>query len=116
MTTEQKLQAVIEAQVKGGYDFWEKRLGGTKLGQDEYGPSIGRYTLSDDGRLQDYEWAYGVIEVLLDPEGLRAAYGESYIVTYWEESVPHRVLDTWLSSDGNAEKTIDCAYDLLPKE
>lgn len=71
-----------------------------------------------------------VIEILLDPEGLKAAYGDgpatpykhmegnhsSYIVPTQYEYVADRILNAWLSkSEGNAEAAIKTAIDLLPQ-
>lgn len=74
-----------------------------------------------------------ILEILLDPEGLRAAYGEKAddhqvemvdckdpiifnlgLTPFWKVTAQH-ILNAWLSSSGDAEKTISCAYDLLPK-
>lgn len=97
MTTEDKLHAIIEARVKGGYDseFWTN------------GMRVISQSLYDHA---DNRWH--ILEILLDPAGLRAAYGETGWNNCWQ--VGHKLLDAWLSSEGDAAKTIDQAYQLLP--
>jgi hypothetical protein len=83
-----------------------------------------------DGPPSDWgNLTFHVLQVLLDPEGLRAAYGESVKVPVSNgrytiakntrgyhlpipETVAHRIVDAWLS--GGAEAAIQTAYDLLP--
>ena len=119
MTNEQKLQAVIRAQEQGGCSKFQ---------------APGR--LSKFGYLVDapHERGEHVLEILLDPEGLRAAYGETKIETgegkrpfrynarskvkggknalMINEMIARRILDAWLS--GGAEAAIQTAFDLLP--
>jgi len=113
MTTEDQLRHIIEAQVKGGctsfrfvsehyLDFdWKSRIGGT-------------------GEPTSPDTVAHILEILLDPAGLRAAYemlgigfhnGRPVLAKI---AVAHDILDTWLSSEGDAAKTIQTAYDLLP--
>ena len=109
---EEKLRKIIEAQVKGGcndYSLVVSQL----FEQNPYnrlylvGPSI------SDG----YNMHWHVLGILLDPKGLKAAYGEEMAAgmltswTVWKYSA-HSILDAWLS--GGAEKAINTAYNLLP--
>lgn len=102
-TTEQKLRAIIEAQENGEHHRW----------------SVWKDTLLMYGDPAPEN----VIACLLDPEGLKAAYGgtpygmtaEEYRFTGlrdWPLDCGHRIFSSWYS--GGAEAAIDTAYDLLP--
>ena len=100
MTTEEKLKAFIKASQT---------------------PILGDWTWQGEHIETNYH-CIGLLDLLLDPEGLREAYGEKtpkdYGVKhhgfseYWLE-VSHRILDSWLFV--GPEKAIDTAYDLLPR-
>ena len=110
MTTEQKLKAVTDAMNLCNGEFWTMRM---EVISDE---------LWDES---DNSWH--ILEILLDTEGLKAAYGERdrcrhcgnlkctcdfpYIVPTFDV-VAHDILDSWIS--GGAEEAINTAYDLLP--
>lgn len=135
MTHEEKLQAIIQAQVDGGYFKWNRRLTMTSLcdGPDEMNinqgdsglPEIGCYQFSGD-ELHWYEDSVGIIQILLDTQGLRAAYGDHeepwYNLKDGLESCSNRhvnvsilIMDAWHSGEGNSWKAaIDTAYELLP--
>ena len=126
LSTEQKLQAIIEAQVKGGYELYHQKYW---------------HDLRDDS--DDVEWGctsckctwrLPILAILLSPQGLRAAYGNEQ-TDYIQISairvdgagdyagptisrdfhVAYLIVETWISSNGDAAKTIDTAYSLLPK-
>lgn len=138
MKPEDKLAAIIEAQVRGGHLEWAflikkngkgtflvKNLSGALLKEDEFPDRLCYHDYDD-------QMEYGSIEILLDPAGLKAAYrhmdetegcicvSPSYCdkgdrtICGWCAS--GGILDTWLSTNGDAAKTIDTAYDLLPKD
>src|SRR5438270_323664 len=123
MTTEEKLAAIIEAQVRGGYENWK---------MDPI-----------DVRSRGYVWHAGqghaerhfcnVLEILLDVDGLKACHGEALegglflrageevgtdsgkvmIVTPMPAYVRagHQILDSWFA--GGATAAIDTAFTLL---
>ncbi len=101
MTTEEQLKAIIAAQAMGGRVFYQD---------------------NGDGFRSDLKcWCeYHILEILLDPKGLRAAYGEDGKPddpTYMASGsliAAHRILDTWLSSNGDAAAAINRAFQLLP--
>lgn len=140
-SAEQKLAAVIEAQVRGGYDEWEFLLAGMERFDSVTFPII---WVGNDN--------FHPLEILLDPEGLRAAYGDepvAYGVSFhrpgelqkeaaftlapdadsflgrripdsdgaWTDTpewlaAAQDILHAWLS--GGAEAAIQTAFDLLP--
>jgi len=122
---EEKLKAIIEAQVKGGCGRYDTRW---------------NEVIDEDGTI----WKYGddaeqnleghILEILLDTEGCKACYGEEN-VTYktgrgvtkilldaiienkrpkkWE-GASYLILDAWNEGEGNNwEEAIETAYDLL---
>lgn len=116
MTTEQKLAAVIEAQTQGGYPRWDLLLG---LAFDE---DCIYFTPSP----VEPEERYVIIELLLNREGLKAAYGndtclysfdgihatgEELETWFW---VGRAISNAWLS--GGSDSAIETAYDLLPNK
>lgn len=126
MTNEEMLKAIIEAHVKGDYTRWTSE-------RHQYDPDA----LRMDGQHVSFYAGLGtftthVLEILLDPAGLRAAYGEEQRVIR-EFDPPYfgcegivdeqqfkkaaiRILDAWLSKpEGDAEGAIKTAYQLLPK-
>ncbi len=136
LTAQEMLTEIINAQVKGGYSEWKERLEdhchcGYQL-QLEKHPGDRR---SLKGSYEDDEWRYGIIEILLDPEGLKAAYGSELAckncgnpgrwtcankdcwhpnagVTSRGWAVAHMILLAWLAE--GAEEAIRTAYELLP--
>lgn len=112
-TTEQMLAAVIEAQVRGGCDNWNPLKPETFSMAEEY--LFARSSAS----YQEEEQVH-VFAILLDPQGLRAAYCQQ--PSRWDLpeteriAIPARhILDAWLSKpEGDAEAAIRTAYDLLP--
>lgn len=119
MTPESMLQAIIERQCAGGH---ERYIWFTRNVHD------GKWKIAGDAILILGEPEYGVIEILLDPSGIRAIYGSKVqnFFTYMKNSiltdhsvpkiysfVAHRILDTWLETS-SPEKTIETAYSLLP--
>lgn len=130
-TPEHMLAAIIEAQVKGG---WAEN--------DYFAPSGVKTYLDLSDR---YLWSGGeraayILEILLSPQGLRAAYGsvemriesgdkrkdlilnavvatlreQGKVPAYWEH-VAILILLAWLSKpEGDPLAAIQTAYDLLP--
>ena len=118
LTTEQKLTAIIEAQVNGGCEKFQHCGGGAI---QDWGVVI----FIDDGT-PSYE---AVLMILLDPQGLRAAYGGKRLserimmgqtlynahFTASHRKPAHRILDAWLSKpEGDPVAAIDTAFKLLP--
>lgn len=120
MTTEQKLRAVIEAQAKGGFHENDLALK-TGFTLDDF------YVVPTGFEIA----AVHVLEILLDPEGLKAAYpgiaGEARMgivlaailnkikngqLVMNADLSAHLILDSWLS--GGATAAIDTAFTLLP--
>jgi hypothetical protein len=126
LTAEQKLTQIIEAQAKGGCDIFQ-------ISKPLEVDGDGVYCLGHG------DVATHILEILLDREGLRAAYGRGlackncaavvkwdiklacqrddcwhpkagYITRDW--AVAHMILLAWLA-DG-AEEAIDTAHSLLP--
>jgi hypothetical protein len=120
-TPEAMLAAVIEAQVNGGQPLHRFLL-------TEFDGLDGPFILIKG---HDIETCH-ILEVLLDPEGLKAAYGEHLpcsICSLYERhperkdeghgcisgtwrDVARTILDAWLS--GGADAAIRTAYELLP--
>lgn len=127
-TPEQMLARVIEAQVAGGCEDMQELL-------DDY-------ELIERRMWSGKKWgkSFGVIEILLDPEGLRAAYSgirtlietgdeqkdlilnavsdelkaRGRLPEYWEWAA-QIILLAWLSTpEGNPTAAIKTAFDLLP--
>jgi len=108
-TPETMLQAIIEKQCDGGCEKYTVALVALESGIIPMGLSS--------------------LEILLDPAGLKAAYGGYKDFSYCSECqqrdyyhpnieqnagrVAHQILDTWLETS-SPEKTIETAYSLLP--
>ena len=137
MKTEDKLKAIIQAQVKGGYKKWQRIA--TLLGTGEdYISDLGM--LHNKKSTVDYNFP---LVILLDTNGLRAAYGESKYIgeirsvkqdssgrpamsPSWSDC-SFAILDSWNSDKNkdmnnavsryvegnNYEAAIDTAYSLL---
>ena len=122
ITTEQKLKAVIDAQVKGGMFRWGGWTEGCHISSERNKEGI---IVKDGYKGECYCF---ILAILLDPEGLRAAYGREprveqntkektdralihWIMPCWEFAA-RKILREWLY-DG-AEAAINTAYDLLP--
>lgn len=119
MTSEDQLKAIIEAQMKGGCIYFENLMENIAPLDSVTAPYIWFW---GDGKQEPYH----PLVILLDPEGLKAAYGEApqdmtseeYKFTglrEWHRDCGHQILNTWLTSNGDAAKTIETAYNLLPK-
>ena len=122
-TTEDKLKAIIEAQVKGGYTKYKEKC----MIHGEIFECI-----NDDGYVANYDYYEfqdaSVLNILLDTNGCKAAYGEEKINKVTCEGLPFDIdslpkwwvlsldiLDAWHSKEGNNYiAAIDTAYDLLP--
>jgi hypothetical protein len=110
LSAEQQLAAIIEAQVKGGYKEYTPTLQFLMEGLK----CLGTGKIAPKG--------FHILEILLDPAGLKAAYGDW---PEWKEgdelrmcsktkSVATAILNTWLSTS-DPKATIETAYSLLPK-
>ncbi len=143
-TPEQMIVAVIEAQVKGGCTKFEKYITARwNPDEDEDRESCPLfYRINHTGKaMTDVNGFHydSILEILLDPAGLRAAYGDHGVcsgclnkiakkchceiyggnapdIEGIDYVVAHRILDTWLSEpDGDAIGAIRTAYFLLRK-
>lgn len=121
MTPEAMLQAIIERQCAGGYDRWHRKLYPNREKTKEFHTS---WTLNSELRSKE------LLMVLLDPSGLKSAYGDypcntaighfedggdfriQKVIPQWTTNA-HKILDTWLETS-SPEKTIETAYSLLP--
>ena len=119
LTSEAMLQAVIERQCAGGYRGWEF------IGDPQFDV--------DTGRVQCLSEYYNSLEILLDPAGLKAAYGENlpcHICELYKQNpdrtdeghgcisgtwrdVARSILHPWLETS-SPEETIKTAFSLLP--
>lgn len=123
MKPEQMLQAIIQKQVEGGCDKFEckgyckiKPWGGVELQSNGFSGTLSH-----------------VLLILLDTEGCKAVYGDTW---YCEDCgngkygrcadstcpfnlsgtyvAPHKILEAWNSGEGNNyKKAIETAYNLL---
>lgn len=116
--------------MKGGYGNW-KIWGETHLQFGSVGDLCGYTCVCDLDYYKNFE-THHILEILLDPKGLKAAYlrpeslcdnpkcgnnafgGSHQHHGYSPDTIAHRILDSWLS--GGAEAAIKTAYDLLPKK
>jgi len=108
MTREAKLKAIINDQMKGGYDNWKESI--ELLNNGIHG---------DFGLIDTlYRGNTTILLILLDSDGAKAAYPhdpDGSIEDYWAWATDE-ILEAWHSSKGNNWKAaIDTAYDLLPK-
>lgn len=145
-SNEELLRKVIEAQVKGGCNKFAMLLKGKWCSQEEsenqevdtddmwfidtdstYSPNV--ETVKKDTWAECQEFECSVLRLLLDTDGLRAAYGEDtndgmteikpnatvgFITPSWTY-VFHKILDAWHSGKGNnLRAALECAVDLLP--
>lgn len=131
MTTEEQLNAIIEAQANNGYIAYAPFFDGREV---EYQHGV----LTDVAA----KFSMMVLPILLDPQGLRAVWGDQnheikrnrcvkcllILPKYMDdvgspeeltsscfEAVSIQILNTWLTSNGDAAATIDTAFSLLPK-
>lgn len=111
---EEKLAAIIQKQVDGGYNGWKYQVKNGKL--DEYDPSEPQY-------VGFFDASHHILEILLDPEGLKAIWPECKLckepssIHYHNEfktneDVAYLTLEAWL--EGGAEAAIDRQFSLLP--
>ena len=100
MTNEEKLKAIISAQVKGGYKKYEYVPECLISHEPRPDKDDGMYYI-DKGFIHEFEWLEAammpkpILLILLDTEGCKAAYGEELKYTMW--------------------KTMDCEQLRLPK-
>lgn len=133
LSPEQQLAGIISAQVKGGYKRFE--FGSDEINFDNKGHAgFWCHNLEGEGQFES-----SILAFLLDPAGLKAAYGERggtietgderkdmilnsvrdtmieqrKIPAYWE-TVSIMILLSWNESNGDAAATIQTAYNLLP--
>lgn len=115
MTYEEKLQAIVKAQVEGGHNEYSFYLG--QMSHTKFEIANG-YIWDDNGH--KYE---AVLYILLDTKGLEATCPLNTFAnstnenTYIRQDIAmsHKILDAWHSEEGNNWKAaIDTAYDLLP--
>ncbi len=116
LSTEAKLAAIIEAQVKGGFTKFDPFLGHRHFTLNE-----GSYVRSGSSIITGGCSSAHILEILLDPAGLRAIWSakdDYWSGNVWQtewEAVGHNVLDAWFSiPEGDAVAAIDTAYNLLP--
>jgi len=139
MTTEGKLKAIISAQVKGGCEKYKVNLKEKYewalcsdaplmfIETKESCKSCGFANHIDEDDYIDGRATLHILEILLDKEGLVAAYGdkpfsggffavdndlEFTAKSRWRQA-GHEILELWFS--GGWEAAINVAYDLLPK-
>ena len=131
MNLEEELKAVIEAQVEGGYyKFkWVAHKYYTILHiQDEYVSYLESSNFArkiNESEPYGEQSSYHILEILLDTEGLKAAYGKEphtnyYLGMHREDGYKEfeynsiRILEAWNSEAGNNYKAaINTAYELL---
>ncbi len=105
--TTKKLARIIEAQVAGGC---KKYINFTRnsswLSDDQQG-----YTHSS----LHPEWV-SILDILLDPQGLRAGYPDNHQVAgpHPAEEIGVKIFQTWFRSFGDAVGAIETAFSLLP--
>ncbi|MBT6052955.1 MAG: hypothetical protein HOG49_39640, partial [Candidatus Scalindua sp.] len=81
MTNEEKLKAIISAQVKGGYKKYEYVPECLISHEPRPDKDDGMYYI-DKGFIHEFEWLEAammpkpILLILLDTEGCKAAYGE----------------------------------------
>lgn len=121
LSSEDKLKAIIEAQVKGGYSMYEMII---KL--DFIITSCHHIVLHKNFDRLPFVPVH-ILEILLDTEGCKAAYGEEresvmmgvvpvMNIPKWEVAVKD-IHWAWHSEEGNNwKKAIDTAYSLLPND
>jgi len=107
LTPVAKLQAVIEAQIKGGHLDWEWWIPGDTDNHRDGDIKNGIYDIGLDRA--------GVLEILQDTQGLKAAYGkDSLLKNHWISRwlyVSREILLAWHSGEGNDwNEAINTAY------
>lgn len=104
-TNEELLRKVIEAQVRGGCETWEDIL---HLAEDEY-----------------QSWWHNdspILEILLDTQGAKAAYGEEpsrydvegVTLMFWEAAQSHILLGWNTGGGNNVRAALETAVSFLP--
>lgn len=139
LTPEQKLQAIVKAQVKGGCKKYKILLDPSyilSIPEDaEYIYSEKKnegyaQKISEDDLIFGTAGCFNILSILFKPEGLKAAYpGRTCEDCNWTQCPPkeshpfsepyypfvaEKILDKWLSSSGNAIASINTAFSLLP--
>lgn len=127
-SAEEKLTRVLDAQIAGGFRGYERLLSirGTLRVADRL---VYFRATAANGIVADY--CRSLLDLLLDPQGLRAAYdsdsstgggvrslqqgGDGGTGGVLRSRVAARaILDAWLASDGNPAAAISTACGLLP--
>lgn len=113
LSNEELLRKVIEAQVKGGFT---KFVWFTRIVHD------GKWKIEDDDIVILGKAEWGVIEILLDTQGCKAAYGFDVVSRgpvngeRWFMASEH-ILMSWHSCGGNClRKALETAVSFLPKQ
>lgn len=132
MTTEEKLKAIIQAQCEGGYEKYDVFPRGFEMYVK--GSVILHHRQPEDESTFGVCPPYSVLEILLDTQGAKAAYGLSATVEQAEKIeggsimnvevtpfwilVTQQILDKWHSGEhgNNYKSSIDTAYEFLPKK
>lgn len=139
-TLEEMLRAIIEAQVRGGCEKYLFLIDGATLGAHHIRFSEALEIL-DTGYCACGARSRYILEILLDTNGLKAAYGErvahdfdfsaidepckrcklrhgQWVGDYCTPGyidISHSILDAWHSGPGNnLQAAIETAYKLLP--
>ncbi len=111
MTHEEKLKAIIEAQVRGGYKEYSYIIE-RKWGDGPFHWLRGKHFTDPNGIRYD-----SILEILLDTQGLKAIFPRACVVggVNWFIA-SEKIISAWHSDNGNNwEAAIDTAYDLLPQ-
>lgn len=137
MTNEELLRLVIEAQAEGRCHKWDWLLPVFPI---DGNPKDREWSLKD-GKLfmneyrEDADTPIHILEIILDTEGAKAAYGDNAskeqielcdgkfptifrtgITPFWK-FVMQFILDSWNSNEGNNIKaTLETAVSFLPKQ
>ncbi len=113
MTHEEKLKAIIEAQIEGGYKQWKLILSAL----DDGIPSTFNFLLEFEGKKKRI--SASLLEILLDTQGLKAVYGEGIVddgnlpIESWLV-VAKQIHIAWHSGEGNNwQAALNTAYELL---
>jgi len=125
-SAEEMLTGIIEAQIAGGFAEYSRILAvpGSLRVADKLVYFRARAV---NGVVADH--CRSVLDVLLDPGGLRAAYSNGRVAEGEARTAPTpeglwidrgkeaacSILAAWLASDGDAAETIGAAYGLLPE-
>ena len=129
MTSQEKISAIYEARRNGGYDPWAPLDTGCDVDVESNSIHVFYKTMGEVVRVR-----IAIIEFLLEPQGLKATYGNTMIIKEMfafqqEQTVENKnsnsqkqtpmkvalqITETWMRSGGDAIATIDTAFSLLP--